>query len=120
MEYEVTLPAPNTDVSDTAVVTLSFVNPPDAAVAILECNDDDTANLIIQSPLGASLEYSIDGINFQSGTTFNNLSEGNYTIIVRDSTTRCIQTSLSPISFLVLGVETVSYTHLTLPTILLV
>ncbi|MGJ8550291.1 T9SS type B sorting domain-containing protein [Winogradskyella wichelsiae] len=30
--------------------------------------------------------YSIDGVTFQSSTVFNNLSEGDYTIIVRDAT----------------------------------
>lgn len=33
----------------------------------------------------APYEYSLDGVNFQSGNTFSGLTEGNYTITIRDA-----------------------------------
>ncbi|WP_064497411.1 Ig-like domain-containing protein [Dokdonia donghaensis] len=105
-EYQVCLPAPNTNVCDTATVTLTYVMPPDPAIVDLDCNTDGTTNIIITSPLGNQLEYSIDGINFQSSTAFNNLQEGDYTVTVRDSDTGCIQSSASDITLENIEVET--------------
>ncbi|MDZ7613056.1 MAG: hypothetical protein U5K51_04610 [Flavobacteriaceae bacterium] len=45
-----------------------------------------TGTIVISSPTGATLEYSIDGTNFQSGLTFANLLPGDYTVTVRSTT----------------------------------
>ncbi|WP_158537898.1 beta strand repeat-containing protein, partial [Flavobacterium sp. AG291] len=47
-----------------------------------------TGTIVINSPTGTGLTYSIDGTNFQTGTSFNNLAAGSYNITVM-STTGC-------------------------------
>ncbi|WP_299149594.1 Ig-like domain-containing protein, partial [uncultured Dokdonia sp.] len=94
-EYQVCLPAPNSSVCDRAFVTLNYVSPPEAAIVDLDCNANGTTNLIVTSPLGSNLEYSINNGPFQSNTTFSNLSEGSYIVTVRDINTGCFQASAS-------------------------
>jgi len=57
-----------------------------------------TGTIEVASPLGASYSYSIDGTNFQSGTTFSGLTPGNYTITVLDNTSGCSSVSTSSIT----------------------
>ena len=45
----------------------------------------NTGSIEVTSPLGADLTYSINGVNFQSSTTFNNLNPGTYTITVKNA-----------------------------------
>ncbi|WP_052084267.1 Ig-like domain-containing protein [Dokdonia sp. MED134] len=94
-EYQVCLPAPNSSVCDRAFVTLNYVSPPEAAIVDLDCNANGTTNLIVTSPLGSNLEYSINNGPFQSNTTFSNLPEGSYIVTVRDINTGCFQASSS-------------------------
>lgn len=47
------------------------------------CGGDNGA-ILINASGGNSLEYSIDGINFQSSNNFENLSSGDYTVFVQD------------------------------------
>ncbi|REG86235.1 T9SS type B sorting domain-containing protein [Winogradskyella sediminis] len=49
------------------------------------CLSDGT--IIVTDVTGgdAPYTYSIDGVTFQTGNTFNNLTEGNYTVIVKDA-----------------------------------
>lgn len=42
-----------------------------------------TGTINITAPLGAAYSYSIDGVNFQSSPTFNNVPGGTYTITVK-------------------------------------
>jgi len=58
-----------------------FVQQPSCGVSV--------GMLTITSPTGAGLSYSIDGINYQSSTVFSNLSAGNYTVTVKN-TSGCI------------------------------
>ena len=58
-----------------------------------------TGTLVVSSPTGASLEYSVDGTNWQSGTTFAGLIPGDYTVIVRSTVdTTCETSSVSPVT----------------------
>ncbi len=50
----------------------------------------------ITSPVGTDLQYSIDGIIFQTSTVFNNLVPGSYNVIVKNITTNCTS---APASF---------------------
>ncbi len=56
-----------------------------------------TGQITITDPLGADLTYSIDGTNFQAGTVFSNLSPGDYTITVTNSS-GCTNTSAATIN----------------------
>src|SRR5690606_34151415 len=44
-----------------------------------------TGTITVTSPTGAGYEYSIDGINYQSSTTFTGLVPNTYTVTVRNS-----------------------------------
>jgi gliding motility-associated-like protein len=59
-----------------------------------------TATIVLSSPTGANLEYSINGgISYQSGLTFTGLAPNvNYAITVRNTITSCIS---APASFVV-------------------
>src|SRR5439155_10246665 len=43
-----------------------------------------TGTIIVTAPLGAQYTYSIDGINFQASTVFNNVEMKRYTFTVQD------------------------------------
>src|SRR5262249_15266045 len=49
-----------------------------------------TGTITVTAPLGAQYTYSIDGINFQASTTFNNVAPNSYTLTVKDATGGCI------------------------------
>jgi gliding motility-associated-like protein len=50
-----------------------------------------TGSLTISAPTGTEFTYSIDGANYGSSTTFNNLSAGTYNVTVKN-TSGCIST----------------------------
>ena len=56
-----------------------------------DCGVDD--GQIVITATGLNIEYSIDGNNFQTGNTFNDLPGGNYTITVREvAANSCVAT----------------------------
>ncbi|MCG2612610.1 gliding motility-associated C-terminal domain-containing protein, partial [Flavobacterium sp. SM15] len=81
-------------VSSATVVTVNPLpaNPaaPTASVTVQPTCIITTGTIEVTVPTGASFEYSIDGINYQSSTTFSGLASGNYTVTVRDINTGCI------------------------------
>src|SRR5690606_2877139 len=56
-------------------------NPPELTLTLDVTDDDITAN---GSGGSGTLEYSINGIDYQSSPDFNDLANGDYTIFVRD------------------------------------
>ncbi|MFP4846713.1 T9SS type B sorting domain-containing protein [Winogradskyella sp. PE311] len=52
--------------------------------APLTCNNDGTITVTAVSGGTPPYEYSIDGINFQTSNVFSGLTQGSYTIIIRD------------------------------------
>ncbi len=84
-------------VTGCSSVSVQTVNPipgnpaaPTGAVSAPTCTDP-TGTITIANPLGAQLEYSIDGVSYQANTVFANLAAGaSYTIIVRNTMTGCI------------------------------
>ena len=55
-----------------------------------------TATIEVSGPIGVNYTYSIDGIVFQTGTSFNGLSPNTtYTVFVQDVNTGCISLSTS-------------------------
>ncbi|MCX6279297.1 MAG: ice-binding family protein, partial [Bacteroidetes bacterium] len=80
-----------------------------------------TGTIVVTSPLGATLEYSKDGINWQSSTTFGSLAPGfTYTIRVRDSAgdLSCVSSSVFVINA-VPNAPAAPLANLTQPTCLL-
>ncbi|MCO4291907.1 hypothetical protein NF867_03415, partial [Solitalea sp. MAHUQ-68] len=53
-----------------------------------------TGSITVTSPLGAGLEYSIDGTNYQSSTSFTGLSSNTYSLTVRNAQ-GCVSTATS-------------------------
>jgi|GEM_PF-1144810 len=81
-----------------SAVTVAVVNPipanpagPVVAVVQPTCSVN-TGSFTINSPVGANLQYSIDGgINYQNGVTFSGLAAGaTYNPIVKDVLTGCV------------------------------
>jgi hypothetical protein len=58
------------------------------------CNGSSDGSITLSSVSGGAspYTYSIDGTNYQSGTTFNNLSNGTYTTYTKDSR-GCVRTN---------------------------
>ncbi|HBD27101.1 MAG TPA: hypothetical protein DC020_09825, partial [Flavobacterium sp.] len=51
-----------------------------------------TGTIVVTAPLGAGLEYSINNVVYQSGTTFSGLAPGTYNVTVRDASD-CVSTA---------------------------
>ena len=80
-----------------AVITVS------ASAPVILCAGGSTTLTVTATGGTGTLQYSLDGINFQAGNTFSGLGPGTYTITVKDgnsctATTDAIITSLPPIS----------------------
>jgi gliding motility-associated-like protein len=62
------------------------------SVVNVECNSDTTGSVLGFASGGVSpYEYSLDGIDFQTSSTFENLEVGNYNLYVKDAND-CIET----------------------------
>ncbi|TRW24284.1 T9SS type B sorting domain-containing protein [Flavobacterium zepuense] len=85
-QYTVTVQGTGGCTSQTLPVTINAapVQPVIATTTVTQPDcDTPTGSIIITAPIGTGLTYSIDGTTFQSGTTFANLSQGNYTVIIQ-------------------------------------
>lgn len=74
----------------TATVSVTINNPPANPPTPVFTTVQPTCavpggEINITTPTGPDFTYSIDGTNFQSGTTFTNLTPGDYTLIVRNA-----------------------------------
>jgi hypothetical protein len=56
------------------------------------CLNDGGITVTASGSAGSSLEYSVDGNNFQASNIFSNLAKGNYTVTVRNAN-NCRQTA---------------------------
>lgn len=79
----------NTIPSPPALPTLGNIIQPTCAIS--------KGTVTIAAPLGANLEYSVNGTVYQALTTFENLSAGSYNFTVKDITTSCISSSVSAV-----------------------
>jgi len=59
------------------VATASVTTQPTCALA--------TGTITVTAPVGVGYTYSVDGINYQSGTTFSGLGTGSYNVTVKNS-----------------------------------
>lgn len=88
--------AESVNISSTAcrvasnIITLTINDAPDAPVATTTPTQCGTATggITISSPMGAM--YSIDGVNYQSSTTFSNLAEADYNVTAKNTATGCV------------------------------
>jgi hypothetical protein len=60
-----------------AAPTASVIAQPTCAVS--------TGTITVTAPIGAGYTYSVDGTNYQSGTTFSGLATGSYNMTVKNS-----------------------------------
>ncbi|MCE7996801.1 MAG: hypothetical protein HEP71_32875 [Roseivirga sp.] len=92
----------------TTVITTSISEPAALGVTATVVSDN-TINVTATGGVGP-YEYSLDGTNFQSSSSFDNLANGDYTITVRDANGCTASTSGSLIvtSIDVPGIEIVS------------
>lgn len=74
-------------VSETEPIEIEALTtlPEPQATTIQPTCDVPTGTIEVTTPLGTEYTYSIDGTNFQSSTTFNNLAPGNYNVTLMDS-----------------------------------
>ena len=63
---------------------------PSASVSAQPTCAVQTGTISITAPLGANLQYSINGTAFQAGTLFTTLAPGNYPVSVKDMSTGCV------------------------------
>lgn len=68
---------------------------PTATVTVQPTCTTTTGTIEVTAPIGANYEYSVDGTNYQSSTTFSGLQPGTYSVSVTDLTTSCTSTSTS-------------------------
>ncbi|MFD2602072.1 T9SS type B sorting domain-containing protein [Flavobacterium suzhouense] len=81
--------------SETATISINTVpNAPElpTVTTVQPSCAQPIGSIIVNTPVGADLTYSINGIDFQSSTIFNNLAAGNYTVTVKN-TSGCISTT---------------------------
>ena len=88
-EYEVCLPEPNTSVCDQATVTLTYVPEPPSPEIDVSCSSTNNFMISVTTPLGEEYEYSLNNGTYQASPDFTNLSEGSYTLTVKNKYTTC-------------------------------
>jgi gliding motility-associated-like protein len=77
------------------IVIIANQGPPLSPTSTVDCSlGTRMGAIIVTGPLGAGLQYSLDGGTYQSGTTFTNVINGNHAISVRNSD-GCITTGSS-------------------------
>lgn len=63
---------------------------PTASVSAQPTCAVQTGSISITAPLGATLQYSINGTTYQAGTLFTGLTPGTYPVSVKDMATGCV------------------------------
>jgi hypothetical protein len=74
----------------TGEITVTLTEPSAFTIVLtgtnINCNGGTDGSITVSAAGGSgALAYSIDGINFQSTTVFNNLPAGNYVVTVKDA-----------------------------------
>jgi gliding motility-associated-like protein len=85
-------------ISAASAVTINagptVLTPPIASVIQQPNCNIPTGTVRVISPIGAALEYSINGIDFQISSLFSNVATGRYNVRVRNNITGCSAASL--------------------------
>lgn len=91
----------NSCISPAQPVTINIPAGTPAAPAVTTVTQPNcvltTGSFTISNPIGSNLQYSIDGINYQSSLTFSNLQPGPYSVRVRNTLNSCVS-SLTPVT----------------------
>lgn len=85
-------------VSAVRSVSIAAIPAPPATPAFNVTNPTcptPSGTIVVTAPIGTGLEYSINGINYQTGTTFTNLLSTNYSITVKNTVNGCISSAAS-------------------------
>lgn len=79
----------NNDINNACQITITGssavccnAQPDSIAVTPESCPDFADGTITVYNPSGGALEYSIDGVNYQTSNVFNGLSAGNYTVYI--------------------------------------
>jgi len=67
------------------VIVNPVVAAPTASVTVQPTCAVSTGTITVTAPIGAGYTYSVDGTNYQSGTTFSGLATGSYNVTVKNS-----------------------------------
>ena len=85
----VTVQAAGGCISGPTALTVNPVPAPPAAptatVTVQPTCATPTGTIVVTAPTGAGLTYSIDGTNYQAGTTFTNVAPGPINVTVQDA-----------------------------------
>lgn len=79
--------------SDTAAVNVQVVGIPEVEVVHPTCVVA-TGSIEITAPLGAGIDYSIDGTTYQTEVLFDNLAPGTYNVTARNTAAGCVSDPL--------------------------
>lgn len=92
--WTITSPNGGCNSTDTVSFDILSISPDAPSVNATQplCGEDEGAIEII-APIYATYQYSIDGTNYQSGTSFINVPTGNYEVTTRIGVDGCISSS---------------------------
>ncbi|MFN5334380.1 MAG: gliding motility-associated C-terminal domain-containing protein [Bacteroidota bacterium] len=82
-------------IAQTINVAPGTPNTPVANVTVQPTCTVPTGTILISSPTGANLEYSINGSTYQVATSFVNVAPGTYNVTVRNTTAGCVSAPTS-------------------------
>ncbi len=86
-------------ISQTLSLTVNAVpgNPatPTASVTAQPTCTTPTGTIVITAPTGSDIQYSVNGTDYQSETTFAGLAPNSYSVTAKNTTTGCISQALS-------------------------
>ncbi|MBK8564657.1 MAG: choice-of-anchor A family protein [Saprospiraceae bacterium] len=91
--YTVTVTAATGGCTATAngtVTVNALPTAPTASTTVQPTCAVQTGTIVITAPIGANLEYTVNGTTYQSSTSFSGVSPGTYSVKVRNTTTGCI------------------------------
>ncbi|WP_264522313.1 T9SS type B sorting domain-containing protein [Flavobacterium sp. N1994] len=95
--YTVTVKkTPTGCVSGGTILTVNAVptiTAPTASATVQPTCTTPTGTIVVTAPTGANLEYSVNGVTYQSSTTFTGLAPNNYNVTVRNTSNGCVSTA---------------------------
>lgn len=81
--------------SRQVTVNVSREEAPAASVTIQPTCNNPTGTIVVTAPTNINFQYSLDGINWQTDTTFNAVPTGVYGVVFRNVLTGCVSKTIS-------------------------